>query len=72
MSLADLIIENGPFVAGDAMPFRTGVNGHPVITAAEINELRDELIVGRQAIDDLREHRERDESWATEKRERDV
>lgn len=51
MSLADQIIEQGPVVAGDTMPFPTAPNGHPIITAAEINELRDELIAARALIE---------------------
>jgi hypothetical protein len=47
--LSDLIIEHGPYAAGGAMPFPTAPNGHPIITAAQINELRDELIELRYA-----------------------
>lgn len=50
MKLTDLIIERGPFVAGDAMPFPTAPNGHPIVTATEINELRDELIELRRLL----------------------
>jgi hypothetical protein len=50
VKLSDLIIKSGPFVAGGVMPFPTAPNGHPVITAAQINELREELIAGRQAL----------------------
>jgi hypothetical protein len=49
VKLSDLIIEKGPFVTGDVMPFPVAPNGHPIIAADEINELRAELIAGRQA-----------------------
>lgn len=44
-SLADLIIDNGPFVAGGAMPPELR---HP--TANAFNDLRDELMAGRVAL----------------------
>lgn len=49
MKLSDLIIESGPAVAGGKMPFPAADNGYPIITAAQINELREELIAARKA-----------------------
>lgn len=46
--LGDLIVDSGPYIAGQVMPFRLADNGHPIITAAELNELRDELIELRE------------------------
>lgn len=47
--LADMIVDNGPYVAGQAMPFPRTPGGHPLISAAQINELRDELIELQEA-----------------------
>lgn len=56
--LGDLIIERGPYVAGGVMPFPQATNGHPIITAVQMNELRDELIELR-AIRDWRDRQAR-------------
>ena len=42
MDLEDQIIDAGPYVAGQTLPF------HPIIAAAELNALRDQLIELRQ------------------------
>lgn len=51
--LGDLIVEWGPYAVGQAMPFPTAPNGHPLISAAQINALRDELIELRKAKQDF-------------------
>lgn len=55
--LADEIIEHGPYEPGDTDP----LHGWPPHRADELNALREELIEGRQAIEDLREFLEREE-----------
>jgi hypothetical protein len=51
--LAEIIIDNGPYVADQIMPFPQSqiVRGHLLVSAAQMNALREDLI-------ELRERRE--------------